>query len=53
VSPTRRAEIIREIQAANPAIKNPNYIRPGQLIRLEVPALYCPIPQAPVFSLED
>lgn len=53
ISPTRRQEIIRTIQAANPAIKNPNYIRPGQLIRLEVPVQSCPIPQAPVYSLEN
>jgi hypothetical protein len=53
VSPSRRQAIIREIQAANPSIKSPNYIRPGQLIRLEVPVQSCPIPQAPVFSREN
>ncbi|MGQ9425214.1 LysM peptidoglycan-binding domain-containing protein [Gilvimarinus sp. F26214L] len=53
VSPPRRQEIIRSIQAANPTVKNPNFIRPGQLIKLEVPAQYCPIPDRPVYSLED
>ncbi|MGQ9426541.1 LysM peptidoglycan-binding domain-containing protein [Gilvimarinus sp. F26214L] len=53
VTPVRRQEIIRSIRAANPAIKNPNHIVPGQLIRLEVPVQSCPIPQRPVYSLED
>lgn len=44
VSHTQRQDLIRSIQAANPSIKNPNHIIPGQLIKLEVPVQHCRIP---------
>lgn len=44
IPPDRQQAIIKLIQANNPDIKNPDRIYPNQLIKLEVPAQYCPAP---------
>lgn len=44
IPPDKQRAVIIRIQANNPDIKNPDRIYRDQLIRLEVPAQYCPAP---------
>lgn len=47
---TERQALIRQVQAANPGIKNPNLLHPNQLIKLDVPQQYCAAPPGYPYS---
>ena len=47
ISLQQKKNVLSKIMADNPEIKNPNIIYPGQILAMDIPKNYCPVPGLP------
>ncbi len=56
LAPGKQQAIIKRILLENPEIRDPNRIYPGQILVLDIPRQYCPIPKImvpPVVTIDE